>query len=329
VHRIVLIRRRGPILQPTEVEDTKDPCPVFDGRRWHIFGSAGSSRTERWSVLHAVAPDLDGTWTELEPSRLFGVSGDHVAAPGLWWDGAYLHMFVQTDHAALGGTIEHLVSDDGGATFAWIDTALDSDAGAGEATIYDPHPAEIDGERYFVYSAGTAVGQPDIHLARSTTGSWNGPWERLGAVLRHEDVPHHNPRGTEDYEWGLEGAQLVPLPNGSVLLNAVCFLPEGPRGTRQRVFFAIGPSARGPYETLGPVLTPVPGDPQHQTDWESGENGHAAAFVQDGRLLLFYQARAAGEHGRWRYGLAEFALDELTVDEVGPHGQLAARMMSG
>lgn len=35
-----------------------------------------------------------------------------------------------------------------------------------------------------------------------------------------------------DYEWGIEGAQLVELPDGRVLLNATCFLPEGRRGNR-------------------------------------------------------------------------------------------------
>ena len=288
---------------------------MFDGHRWHIFGSAGSSITERWQVLHAVADELEGPWVELEPTTLIGVSGDHVAAPGLWFDGAWLHMFVQTDHAAFGGTIEHLVSQDGGRVFHRLDTALDSVPERGEATIYDPHPAEIRGRKYVVYSAGMSVGAPDIHLARSTTGSWFGPWERLGAILRHEEVPHHNPREFEDYEWGLEGPQLVPLPNGTVLLNAVCFLPEGERGTRQRVFFSVAGRAEGPYATLGPVLQPLlppGGDP-----WESGENGHATAILRDGTLVLFYQARSAGPSPHWRYGLAEFDLGVLGLDDAG------------
>lgn len=309
-HRFTLVHRRGPLLQPLTVEDTKDPCPVWDGHRWHIFGSAGSSQVERWLVLHAIADHLMGPWEELEPSVLIGVSGDHVAAPGLWFDGAYLHMYVQTDHAALGGTIEHLVSDDGGRTFTRLDTALESDDSVGEATIYDPHPAEIAGDRYLVYSAGMLVGRPDIHLAVSETGSWHGPWKRLGPILRHEDVPHHNPRDFTDYEWGLEGPQLVPLPDGRVLLNAVCFLPEGERGTRQRVFFALADSPVGPFDTLGPILTPADDD-----SWASGENGHATAFVEGQRLLLFYQARGTGPGARWRYGIAEFELGELTSDE--------------
>jgi hypothetical protein len=214
-------------------------------------------------------------------------------------------MFVQTDHAALDGTIEHLVSDDQGRTFTWLDTALTSQPELGEATIYDPHPAEISGVRYIVYSAGEQVGAPDIHLACSTSGSWHGPWKRLGPILRHEDVPHHNARDEPEYEWGLEGPQLVPMADGTVLLNAVCFLPDRPKGTRQRVFFAVGDSPTGPYTTLGPVLEPS----ADSAPWESGENGHASAFVADQKLLLFYQARGKGPDARWRYGIAEFSVE--------------------
>jgi len=301
-------RRRGPLLHPVTFQDTKDPCPVHDGRRWHVFGSGGSSTTEVWEILHAVADELDGPWTELEPSVLRGVDGDHVAAPGIVHEGGLLHMFVQTDHAALGGTIEHLVSRDDGRSFVRTGTALTSVAGSGEACIYDPHPAEVHGVKYLVYSAAEVVGAPDIHLARSTSGSWRGPWERLGSILRHEDVPHHhNTRGAHDYEWGLEGAQLVPLPDGRVLLNAVCFLPGGEPGTRQRVFFAIADQVAGPYVSLGPVLAPA-----HDA-WGSGENGHACALVRDDQLVVLYQARGADPGGRWRYGVAEFALEDLVA----------------
>lgn len=306
----VLLERRGPLLQPRTFRDTKDPCPVFDGYRWHLFGSGGSSAVEQWNILHAVAYELEGPWRELPPSTLVGVEGDHVAAPGVVHEEGELHMFVQTEFTALGGKVEHLVSADGGLAFVWVDTALEADPGIGEATIYDPHPAVIGDDRFLVYSAGERVGAPDIHLARSTSGSWRGPWERLGAILRHEDVPHHNPRDSADYEWGLEGAQLVPLPDGRVLLNAVCFLPSGAAGTRQRVFFAMADDVLGPYRSLGPQLDPSDGG------WESGENGHASAFIVDGNLVLFYQARAIGDATPWRYGIAEFRLTSLPLHHV-------------
>ena len=116
--------------------------------------------------------------------------------------------------------------------------------------------------------------------ARATPGF--GPWERLGKILDHSEVPHHNPREHPDYERGIEGAQLVELPTGRVLLNATCFLPDGPRGTRQRVFFAIADQVEGPNQTLGPVLDP--GEP--------GENGHSTVMVKDNEGF----PRSAGNH---------------------------------
>lgn len=94
--------------------------------------------------------------------------------------------------------------------------------------------------------------QPDVFLARSTSNTWFGPWERIGKIVDHNDLPHHNPREHPDYEWGSEGAQLIELPDGRVLLNATYFLPSGARGIGQRVFFAIADKIEGP----GPVLDP-------------------------------------------------------------------------
>jgi hypothetical protein len=79
----------------------------------------------------------------------------------------------------------------------------------------------------------------------------------------------------------LEGAQLVELPDGRVLLNATCFLPSGARGSRQRVFFAVADKVEGPYQTLGAVLDPS----------EPGENGHSTVMINDNELTLFYQSR--------------------------------------
>lgn len=128
------------------------------------------------------------------------------------------------------------------------------------------------------------VSRGDLFLAYSITNRWEGSWERMGKILSHEKIPHHNQHDHFDYEWGLEGAQLVMLPSGHILLNGVCFLPEGKRGGRQRVFFAISGRVSGPYTTLGPVLTPsIEG-------WDSGENGHAAVVIEGSHLHLFYQA---------------------------------------
>jgi hypothetical protein len=73
----------GPLYTQTQYKDTKDPCPVFDGKEWHIFGSGGSITTETGEILHATAPEISGPWTEQEACQLVGLAGDHVCAPGV------------------------------------------------------------------------------------------------------------------------------------------------------------------------------------------------------------------------------------------------------
>ena len=299
------VSRIGPLFLPAHGGDVKDPCPVFDGNRWHIYGSVGSSMVEQWEVLHMVAPNIEGPW-ERAPVILKGVQGPHVAAPSVVFDAGTFHMFLQTDFMALDTRIVHLASGDG-ETFQRLDTALESIPLTTEAGIYDPHAADIDGKKYMTYSGCTEVSRPDIYLAESESGSWNGPWKRHGRILCHEDVPHHNQHGYQDYEWGLEGSQVLRLPGGIHLLNAVCFLPETPRGRRQRVFLAVASGLKGPYRTLGPIL-----EPRIEGDWESGENGHAMAIFDDGMLRLFYQARSADEKNRpWRHGVATFRVADI------------------
>jgi hypothetical protein len=284
-----------PVFQPDGLDDLKDPCPVFDGERWHMFGSGGTVSTETWKIFHATAPALEGPWTQhamIDPC----LDGSGIAAPGVVFEHGVFHMFIQTEFMKSGGRCEHLVSNDG---FVWValPAALHSMPDSGEDGIYDPHPAAIKGDKYLVYSGMAKfvrVPQPDIYLARSVSGSWFGPWERLGKILGHEDLPHHNARGQTDYEWGIEGPQLVELPNGTIMLNATCFLPEGPRGTRQRVFFAFASDVRGPYRTVGPVLEPA----------GTGENGHSTVLVTGNEIVLFYQSRVADTNHRWRYGIA-------------------------
>lgn len=285
-----------PLFHPAELEDLKDPCPVFDGKVWHVFGSGGTVTTETWGIFHATAPCLNGPWTEQEIIAL-GIRGSGVAAPGVIYDNGVFHMFIQTEFRYSGGCCEHVVSNDG---FQWVvlPTAILSLPDTDEDGIYDPHPAVVRGVRYVVYSGMpkfSKVPQPDVYLARSMTNTWFGPWTRVGKILDHNEVPHHNPREHPDYEWGIEGAQLVELPDGRVLLNATCFLPDGPRGTRQRVFFAIADQVEGPYQTLGPVLDP--GEP--------GENGHSTVMISDSELTLFYQSRVRTTNYRWRYGIAK------------------------
>jgi hypothetical protein len=283
-----------PLFQPSEIEDVKDPCPVFDGETWHMFGSGGTVRTETWKIYHATAPAIEGPWTQ-QPLITLPIAGSGVAAPGVIFDGGMFHMFIQTEFMRDGGRCEHLVSLDG---FGWtvMATAILSVPDTVEHGIYDPHPAIIAGQKYLVYSAMPRfdrVPQPDIFLARSSSGTWFGPWDKLGKILDHDELPHHNSREQADYEWGIEGPQLVELADGRVMLNATCFLPSGARGSRQRVFFAVAESVQGPYRSIGPVLDPT----------EPGENGHSTVMVNGNELTLFYQSRVKTTDHRWRYGI--------------------------
>ncbi|HEX5774466.1 MAG TPA: hypothetical protein VFY28_00675, partial [Candidatus Paceibacterota bacterium] len=275
-------RRSGPLLHSSIFKDTKDPCIAFDGTLWHLYGSGGDVKSEEWRILHATAPSIDGPWTEAEPARLRGVEGPHVAAPSVIYDpeDKLFHMAVQKDFMAVGGDIAYLVSADG-AVFTKMRTLV-RPKGSHEAGLYDPHFSEVAGRKYLAYSGIPAelvrtvpfVPQPDVYLARSLTGRWSGLWKRERKILDHDHIAwHHNRLGHPDYEWGIEGPQIVELPDGQVLLNATCFLEEGRRGTRQRVFFALAREAKGPYATIGPVLLPP------NAGWESGENGHASACV--------------------------------------------------
>jgi hypothetical protein len=294
----------GVLYNPVRYPDVKDPCPVFDGRRWHLFGT-GCGRPEGLEILHCTAPSLDGPWTELEPAVIVGTDLiRNQAAPGVIAEGRKLHMFLQHDFNILGGAIEHLVSVDGGRTFVHADTSIASLPGTTEAGVYDPDPAVIDGRRYLVYSGMSVIGQPDLFVARSTTGSWSGPWERLGRILSHDDVEFHNQIDDDDYEWGLEGPQLTELPDGSVLLTAVCFLRGAPAGHRQRLLLAVADAPEGPYEVLGPIVEPTDG---------VGENGHGTAVLDGDELRLVYQERA-GDGSPWHFRAATADLSSLAVE---------------
>lgn len=293
-----------PLFDPANIDDVKDPCPVFDGHQWHLFGSGGTVTTETWTIFHATAHELSGPWQEQEPISL-RISGSGVAAPAVIYEHGIFHLFVQTEFMHEGGRCEHAVSNDG---FNWVvlSPALLSIPGTGEHGIYDPHPAVIAGRKYLVYSGMPPINgkpQPDIYLASSQTNTWFGPWERLGKILDQDELPHHNIRNHPDYEWGVEGAQLIELPDGRILLNATCFLPSGEFKSRQRVFFAVADRVTGPYRTLGPVLEPE----------QRGENGHSTVLIDGNELILLYQSRTTMTDLRWRYGIAKCRLEALAA----------------
>jgi hypothetical protein len=298
---------------PEGYTQIKDPCPVFDGRKWHIFGTA-QKKIEAFWTFHATAANLEGPWKLEEPIKMerlhipADVPNVGVCAPGVVYneESEVFHLFTQTHFDQLGGAINHLISRDG-QVFQTTGLVIESKPGTKQAGVYDPHPAVINGKKYIVYSGYPKPGHGDLYLLESESDSWHGPWIEQGIILCHEDIHwHHNQHDQHDYEWGIEGAQLIQLPSGKVLLNAVCFLPDVtlPRSKRQRIFFAIADNVYGPYRSLGPVLDP--GD----NHWESGENGHAAGVVIDKELKLVYQARAPHAEN-WSYGIATFAIADI------------------
>ncbi|MCA1823546.1 MAG: hypothetical protein ABR520_11545 [Mycobacteriales bacterium] len=291
------VTRRPLTFDPGVYPDVKDPCLVHDGDTWHLYGTGCNAHGKGGplEILHAVSPRLGGPWQQLDPVRLDRDLGGEAAAPGVVAADGELHLFVQTAWSKLGGTIEHFASDDGRA-FRWVDTALTSRRRGPERGIYDPHPCEIDGESYLAYSGMNVVGRPDVFLARSRTGLWSGPWERLGCIVGHADVDCHNQFDDPDYEWGLEGGQIVELADGRVLFNAVCFLRDHPAGTKQRMFFAVADEVLGPYDVIGAAIEPIGGP-------TAGENGHGCVVIDRGRVHVVFQERRAPDW-HWRYARA-------------------------
>lgn len=319
------VRTIGPLFESTRFKDTKDPAITYDGKTWHIYGSGGTVVTETWEILHATAPSIEGPWTEQDACVLRGVEGPHVAAPSVIYDpeDKLFHMAVQKDFMDIGGGIEYLVSADGH-VFTKMRSIMSAKKGATEAGLYDPQLAIVEGTKYLVYAGIPAlitydapfVPQPDVYLAKSLTGRFAGPWKRSRRILAHDDIAwHHNRLGHPDYEWGIEGPQIECLPDGSILLNATCFLEEGRRGTRQRVFFAHADNPKGPYTSIGPVLIPP------ESGWDSGENGHASFWVQGEGIYLFYQARSKDnpepKENNWRYGIAVLLIKDLLAARAG------------
>ena len=283
-------RAPRPVLPLGPYGGLKDPCVVRFHGAWHLFAT-GCKDGYEYDVVHAVAPRPTGPWTMLPPADVVGAAGPSLCAPGVVADGDRLHLFVQETYNLLGGTITHLVSEDAGVSFHAVSVALTSLPGTSEAGIYDAHPGEVGDGKYLTYAGMATVGEPEIHIARSLTGTWDGPWERLGVALGHDDIDCHNPRGCPAYEWGLEGAQVTGLPDGRTLLSGVCFLPGGDHGTRQRVFLAVADAPEGPYDVLGPAL-----DPARYAG--GGENGHGCTVVDRGRVYLYFQHRD-GDGAPW------------------------------
>src|SRR4051794_40714373 len=69
--------------------ELKDPCPVYDGTTWHLFGT-GVTAPDSFEVFHATADRLSGPW-EFQAPVPVPFAGSCVAAPGAITDQGRLH----------------------------------------------------------------------------------------------------------------------------------------------------------------------------------------------------------------------------------------------
>jgi hypothetical protein len=133
-------------------------------------------------------------------------------------------------------------------------------------------------------------------------------WEKPKLALKQEDVPFHNKPGSENFEWGLEGAKVVQLADDAYLMIGVCFLDKdkAERGTRQRVFFAASATPEGPFLPMGTPIEPTP------YKEGAGENGHPETIDLGAKLGILYQERAGeGADKPWHLRYAEIDKAEL------------------
>lgn len=297
------------ILKTDKYWDQKDPSPVAIPDKYnnkivyHIYGTKGDDRTRQWEILHAVSSSAHGPWTELSTIKA-DIKGSGVCAPGAIYDeeDKRVQMFVQTEFLSLGGTIEYLTSDDGGYSFYHQGPVLKSKSGTNQAGIYDPQPFIVKTpgktDRYIVYTGMERVSHGDVFIAKSLRNGWHGPYETK-KIISHEEIEHHNQHNDLDYEWGLEGGNILFLPNGKFLFVGVSFLPTGERGTRQRVFMAVANNIDGPYKTLGPTINPK----------TPGENGHPGVIIENEKIRLYYQERKLG--GPWRIKEKDLSMNDI------------------
>lgn len=280
--------------------EAKDPNLVRrpDGG-WVMYASVGRSATQDWLIGRFVADTRAGPWVETEAVRLEGLSGPTVCAPAVVPEDDGWVMYIQTGCFEPGAHIATARSRDGSA-FTVAEAAVPAD---GHALVYDAGAREVVHEgrrlRVLLYTACDRVGRGDLWGRTLDDDGWSAP--RL--VLAESAVPFHNHPDAPDREWALEGAEVVQIGEGLYLLVGVCFLPTGPRGTRQRVFLAAAREPLGPYVPMGCPIAPQ----------GAGETGHPSAVVDGDELHLLYQERAGDDPHPWHLRWAAMTLADVTA----------------
>lgn len=300
----------------------KDPSVVALPDGSYAMYATLCGRKGAVAVGRFVAEQPEGPWRELSPVRFHHLNGPELCAPAVRLDydqerGKYVwEMYIQTSCFKPGGVIALAESEDGCNFYGRREPVLTrASLEPGAAPIVGLYDAGISqltvgGETavcllFSGYSAlgknarGRFVGVGDLYQSLRFAG---GAWTPGRRILAHEELPFHNQRDAEHYEWGLEGAKLVQLEQDQYLLVGVCFLDRPRRfaGQRQRVFMAASASPFGPFVPVGEPLEPE----------TLGETGHPDVLILEDRLVLIHQERL-GQKRPWHLRHRDYPLTAL------------------
>ncbi len=318
--RSILIKVHRILDETCVYDDIKDPSIIVlpDGT-YQMYATIRTMATQAWTIgrFHAIRPD--GPWQELEPPVVYGVEGPEVCAPSVVFEeiaGRWIWtMYVQTTCFRSNGIIAVAQSTDGFSFYAVPAPAMTPDQVPASLLppvvgLYDVAVSEytISDRQYecMVFSGYRRIGCGDLYMASREKTGIRSDWGIARLILKQEDVPFHNDPGSQNFEWGLEGAKLVQLAEETFVLIGVCFLEKGNehRGTRQRVFLAASRQPTGPFIPMSLPLEPT------LYDVGQGENGHPDTVDLGDTLGIVYQERA-GEGKPWHLRYAELRKDKL------------------
>ena len=305
--------------------ELKDPSVIRkpDGS-YEMYASVGRSDIQSWKVGRFVADHVAGVWRELHSATLHRLSGPQLCAPAVTYRETNGHcsykLYIQTACFEENGVICAAESIDGMNFFGHPEPLVTKDTppkGSVPITgVYDVSLSHVrlDGRLHecLTFTGITRVGHGDVYAMFRDLAEADGEgWTPAHRILAQEEVPFHNrPDGGGHYEWCIEGTQVVELGRSQYLMVGVCFLdkPKEMDGERQRVFFAVSRSPKGPFVPVGTPVEPLDG---------RGENGHPDTVLDGEDLHLVYQERA-GDGQPWHLRHTTFRVDHLRalVDEA-------------
>lgn len=315
--RIQLIRYGN---HETQYPEIKDPSLVAVGNKWMMYASIGTSVTQKWTIGRFEANSLEGPWYELPPAIVHGLNGPQICAPAVTYgekDGRpHWRMYVQTACFEENGVIACIGSQDGMIFNGVSATLIRSDMLAPQKQkvvgLYDAGVSDVTWNNEtittMVFSGYRSVGNGDLYLSYKKKDDHDMGWSAPTLIMTQEEVPFHNKPGSEDYEWGLEGAKIVQLSPTCFLMIAVCFapLPKTYIGHRQRVFLSASHSPFGPYSPIGVPFMPM------SSSLRFGEQGHPDTVIIDNTLWIVYQERK-NQNSPWYLCYAKLSLPEFLL----------------